>query len=45
VIKQDDTHNKSVKMNDATTIKIVHQKIAQITPVIYLKAMKKPSQR
>jgi hypothetical protein len=33
-IKQDDTHTKSVKINEATTIKIVDHKIAQNTPVI-----------
>jgi hypothetical protein len=33
-IKQDDTHTKSVKINDATTIKIVDKKNAQNTPVI-----------
>jgi hypothetical protein len=32
-VKQDDTHTNSVKINDATTIKIVDQKIAQNTPV------------
>ncbi len=33
-IKQDDTHTKSVKIDDATMIKKFDQKIAQNTPVI-----------
>jgi hypothetical protein len=32
--KQGDTHNKSVKIIDATTIKIVDQKNSLNTPVI-----------
>jgi hypothetical protein len=44
-LKQDDTHTKSVKINAATTIKIVDQKIAQNTPVIKLKTNREPRER
>jgi hypothetical protein len=44
-IKQDDTHTKSVKINDATMIKIVDQKSCTKHSGDLIKINKKPRQQ